>query len=213
MNPIRIIHLKLCVKTPALLFSSSHLFTAPEFKSDLNEEMKRPNKSNQIDQHSLTVEFPTNPFTDKNGRIINYTVLVATTNKKELNQSSVLPNWYQFNKNPSINAYQVISNCTNLYQVNNTCNKKTTTSRMKRSTDMKSVKFKIGVDDCSKENSSYCNGYLKPGTNYYVKVRAYTHDAFQDTPFSMAIQTESESEYFICNKLEMIQTHKTKARD
>lgn len=165
---------------------------APEFKSDLNEEMKRPNKSNQIDQHSLTVEFPTNPFTEKNGRIINYTVLVATTNKKELNQSSVLPNWYQFNKNPSINAYQVISNCTNLYQVNNTCNKKTTTSRMKRSTDMKSVKFKIGVDDCSKENSSYCNGYLKPGTNYYVKVRAYTHDAFQDTPFSMAIQTESE---------------------
>lgn len=165
---------------------------APKFKSNLNEEMKRPNKSNQIDQHSLTVEFPTNPFTEKYGRIINYTVLVATTNKKELNQSSVLPNWYQFNKNSSINAYQVISNCTNLYQVNNTCNKKTTASRMKRSTDIKSVKFKIGVDDCSKENTSYCNGYLKPGTSYYVKVRAYTLDAFQDTPFSMAIQTESE---------------------
>ena len=167
--------------------------------------MQKPNKFNEVSQHSITVEFLKNPFTQENGRILNYTVIVATSNKFDKNQQSVLPNWYQFNTNSSINAYQVISNCTDLYKANNTCNKtnQMNRSRIKRSAETQSVKFKIGLNDCSKENTSYCNGYLKPNTKYYVKVRAYTQDAFQDTPFSEAIQTESE--YFIYKQFQKCQ--------
>lgn len=165
---------------------------APEFKPNLSRNMIQPNKS-KTGLRSFVVEFPTNPFTEKNGQILNYTVIVATTNETGGNGPSVLPNWYQFNKNPSINAYQPISNCTDLYKVGNTCDKKMkVSSKSKRSTEIQSVKFEIGVDDCSKENTSYCNGYLEAGTKYYVKVRAYTRDAFQDTPFSEAISTERE---------------------
>jgi len=39
-------------------------------------------------------------------------------------------------------------------------------------------------------SSQYCNGLLKPGTTYRVKVRAFTaNDKFTDTMFSFPIQT------------------------
>jgi receptor-type tyrosine-protein phosphatase beta len=42
--------------------------------------------------------------------------------------------------------------------------------------------FTIGVDECDVHRSSYCNGPLKSGTVYRVKVRAFTAlDKFTDT--------------------------------
>lgn len=39
-------------------------------------------------------------------------------------------------------------------------------------------------------SSEYCNGPLKPGTIYRVKVRAFTaNDKFTDTMYSFPIQT------------------------
>lgn len=50
--------------------------------------------------------------------------------------------------------------------------------------------FTIGVENCENRFTGYCNGPLKPGTTYRVKVRAFTAaDKFTDTSFSFAIQT------------------------
>lgn len=49
--------------------------------------------------------------------------------------------------------------------------------------DQKDVVFDIGADDnCPKnDDKSYCNGPLRPVTNYRLKLRAYTAGGFQDS--------------------------------
>lgn len=50
--------------------------------------------------------------------------------------------------------------------------------------------FTIGVENCENRSSGYCNGPLKSGTTYRVKVRAFTAaDKFTDTAYSFPIQT------------------------
>lgn len=50
--------------------------------------------------------------------------------------------------------------------------------------------FTIGVENCESRQSGYCNGPLKSGTTYRVKVRAFTAlDKFTDTAYSFPIQT------------------------
>lgn len=50
--------------------------------------------------------------------------------------------------------------------------------------------FTIGVENCEHRLNGYCNGPLKPGTTYRVKIRAFTApDKFTDTEYSFPIQT------------------------
>lgn len=49
--------------------------------------------------------------------------------------------------------------------------------------------FTIGTEDCNNK-IGYCNGPLKSGSTYRVKVRAFTaSDKFTDTSYSFPIQT------------------------
>ncbi|KAI4463580.1 cytokine receptor [Holotrichia oblita] len=41
--------------------------------------------------------------------------------------------------------------------------------------------FVIGNGNCSTDNSSYCNGPLKPETRYAIRIRGYTSNAYRDT--------------------------------
>lgn len=51
------------------------------------------------------------------------------------------------------------------------------------------VDFTIGTENCEGK-LGYCNGPLKSGSTYRVKVRAFTApDKFTDTHYSFAIQT------------------------
>jgi hypothetical protein len=50
--------------------------------------------------------------------------------------------------------------------------------------------FSIGLESCEGHHSGYCNGPLKSGSTYRVKVRAFTApDKFTDTHYSFPIQT------------------------
>lgn len=50
--------------------------------------------------------------------------------------------------------------------------------------------FDIGTDTDCMIRVGFCNGELKPGTTYRVKIRAYTaRDKFADTYFSHPITT------------------------
>jgi cadherin 5 type 2 (VE-cadherin) len=49
--------------------------------------------------------------------------------------------------------------------------------------------FTVGTENCEGK-LGYCNGPLKSGSTYRVKVRAFTApDKFTDTHYSFAIQT------------------------
>lgn len=57
--------------------------------------------------------------------------------------------------------------------------------------------FTIGTESCDLQRANYCNGPLKPGSTYRVKVRAFTApDKFTDTAYSFSIQT-GEFKHFI----------------
>lgn len=46
--------------------------------------------------------------------------------------------------------------------------------------------FTIGSDRCEAGGRAYCNGPLRPGAAYYVKLRAYTaRDKFTDTAYAL----------------------------
>lgn len=50
--------------------------------------------------------------------------------------------------------------------------------------------FSIGIEEDCDTRADYCNGPLKPGTTYKVKIRAYTERTkFADTHFSHSITT------------------------
>lgn len=50
--------------------------------------------------------------------------------------------------------------------------------------------FIIGDENCDTKQNGYCNGPLRSGTTYRVKVRAFTAlDKFTDTAYSFPIQT------------------------
>lgn len=46
--------------------------------------------------------------------------------------------------------------------------------------------FTIGSERCEVGGRAYCNGPLKPGSRYYVKLRAFTApDKFTDTAYTV----------------------------
>lgn len=50
--------------------------------------------------------------------------------------------------------------------------------------------FTIGSGTCDIRQLGYCNGPLKPGSTYHIKIRAFTApDKFTDTNYSFPIQT------------------------
>lgn len=58
--------------------------------------------------------------------------------------------------------------------------------------------FTIGSENCDNKKIGYCNGPLKSGSTYRVKVRAFTApDKFTDTSYSFPIQT-GESDRVKC---------------
>lgn len=63
--------------------------------------------------------------------------------------------------------------------------------------------FTIGTENCDNRKSGYCNGPLKSGTTYRVKVRAFTApDKFTDTAYSFPIQTGKFEKKSIRRKFE-----------
>lgn len=119
---------------------------------------------------SIQIRFRKNYFSDANGQVNMYTIIVAEDDSK--NASGLeMPSWNDVQSYSIWPPYQVIEP---YYPFKNS-----------------SIEdFTIGVENCDKRQSGYCNGPLKSGTTYRVKVRAFTAlDKFTDTAYSFPIQT------------------------
>lgn len=136
-----------------------------------------PKPANQVvptevyrSSNAIQIRFRKNYFSDQNGLVIMYTIIVAEDDSK--NASGLeMPSWRDVQSYSVWPPYQVIEP---YYPFKNS-----------------SVEdFTIGAENCDIRQTGYCNGALKSGTTYKVKVRAFTAvDKFTDTAFSFPIQT------------------------
>ncbi|KAK6628641.1 Tyrosine-protein phosphatase 10D [Polyplax serrata] len=120
---------------------------------------------------TIQIRFRKNYFSEQNGAIIAYTVIVAEDDSK--NSSGIeMPSWSDVQKYTKWPPYQVSDP---YYPFKNS-----------------SVEdYTIGNEHCDPNEHKFCNGPLKTGTNYRVKVRAFTApDKFTDTHYSFPIQTD-----------------------
>ncbi|XP_066970331.1 tyrosine-protein phosphatase 10D-like [Macrobrachium rosenbergii] len=123
---------------------------------------------------TIRIRFRENYFSSENGNIIGYSVIVAEDDTKH-SKGLELPAW------KDVQGYTVWPP----YQVNEAYYPFTSTLV---------EDFIIGNESDCKNAEGYCNGPLKPGTSYKVKIRAYTsRDKFADTVFTDFIRTDSES--------------------
>lgn len=120
--------------------------------------------------NTIIIRFRKNYFSDQNGIVILYTIIVAEDISKNSSGLEML-SWKDVQSFPVWPPYQVIEP---YYPFKNG-----------------SVEdFEIGTENCEISRKVYCNGPLKPGTTYHVKVRAFTApDKFTDTVYSFPIQT------------------------
>ncbi|XP_065202052.1 tyrosine-protein phosphatase 10D-like [Planococcus citri] len=122
---------------------------------------------------TIQIRFRKNYFSEQNGPITNYTVIVAEDDNK--NASGIeMPSWRDVQAYSIWPPYQVMEP---YYPFENS-----------------SVEdFTIGEQNCEGVKG-YCNGPLKSGTTYRVKIRAFTApDKFTDTFYSFPIQTDRDN--------------------
>lgn len=119
---------------------------------------------------SIQIRFRKNYFSDANGVVTSYTIIVAEDDTK--NSSGLeMPSWKDVQAYSVWPPYQVMDP---YYPFKNSTVED----------------FTIGSMNCDKTRPGYCNGPLKSGSTYRVKVRAFTApDKFTDTHYSFPIQT------------------------
>lgn len=126
---------------------------------------------------TIKTRFRKNYFSNIYGPVVAYTVIVAEDTAKSTNHLD-MPSWFDVQSNVVWPPYQAVDP---YYPFNNSLNED----------------FVIGSGDCFDSRSNekyYCNGPLKPGTSYKIKVRAFTaHDKFTDTAYSQAITTDADN--------------------
>lgn len=135
---------------------------------------------------SFKMEF-VNPFSDKNGAINGYSIVVTTdTQHKDLKVAD-LPNWAH-RKSDNAVLYVAVYKCRDLFSEGDAC---WSSGVMKRSAPNDRVVVTVGGDSGCDENAiDPCNGKLSSDTTYHIRLRAYTEgNLFAETPFSKGVTT------------------------
>jgi receptor-type tyrosine-protein phosphatase beta len=122
--------------------------------------------------NTIQIRFRKNYFLDSNGVVTLYTIIVAEDDSK--NSSGLeMPSWHDVQSYSIWPPYQAFEP---YYPFKNS--------------SVNVEDFIIGADNCDNRQKGYCNGPLKSGTTYRVKIRAFTApDKFTDTAYSFPIQT------------------------
>ncbi|KAK1169237.1 hypothetical protein AOXY_G10206 [Acipenser oxyrinchus oxyrinchus] len=162
------------------------------------DNMRVNEKAVKITKSTIFFKFNCSWFSDVNGAVKYFTVIVSEADGGEqvqLDQHHPLPSYTDYKLNASIKAYQ-----TNYFA-----------SRCAENPDNSIQSFEIDVGagleslggKCEPEQQRFCDGPLKPRTAYRISIRAFTQlfdgdqkefaqPLFTDTHFSEPITTESE---------------------
>ncbi|KAM3958132.1 LOW QUALITY PROTEIN: tyrosine-protein phosphatase 10D [Aphomia sociella] len=114
---------------------------------------------------AVAVRFRGDYFSPANGNVTAYTLVLAEEPRDDT--PPPLPSWRDVHRLPLWPPYQV-----------------TEPYYPFRSSPVE--EFTIGSERCDAGGRTYCNGPLKPGTRYYVKLRAFTApDKYTDTAYAV----------------------------
>ncbi|XP_076062887.1 protein tyrosine phosphatase 10D [Oratosquilla oratoria] len=123
---------------------------------------------------TINIRYRKNYFSNENGPIVGYAIIVAEDVTKDASGLELLV-WRDVQKYSVWPPYQV----NEIYYPFNETNV---------------VDFNIGDGDSCSLKIGYCNGPLKPGVTYKVKIRAFTdRNKFADTYYSHPITTDFQS--------------------
>ncbi|XP_054716929.1 tyrosine-protein phosphatase 10D-like [Uloborus diversus] len=129
--------------------------------------------------NSIKIEFSNNFFSNENGMITAYAIIVAEDDTQDSN-SLRMPTWAEVQQYSVWPPYQVQAP---FYPFNYSFRED----------------FTIGTENCNGVKG-YCNGPLKPATSYRVKIRAYTTPiTFTDTVYSVQIQTDADNKALLAS--------------
>lgn len=137
--------------------------------------------------NTLQIRFRKNYFLDSNGNVIMYTIIVAEDDSK--NSSGLeMPGWFDVQTYPVWPPYQAVEP---YYPFKNST--------------MNVEDFIIGNENCETRQKGYCNGPLKSGTTYRIKIRAFTApDKFTDTEYSFPLQTDQDNTSIVVASLALL---------
>nr|XP_033808284.1 receptor-type tyrosine-protein phosphatase beta isoform X2 [Geotrypetes seraphini] len=155
-------------------------------------------KDSSISKSSINFSFNCSWFSDTNGAVKYFTVIVSETEGGDAlqpDQHHPFPSYADYKHNESIK----------IYQTNYFASKCTET----RENSAQSFNIHLGAETeslggkCDPQQHTFCDGPLKPRTTYRISIRAFTQlfgddlkefqePLFSDTFFSMPITTESE---------------------
>ncbi|XP_063374991.1 tyrosine-protein phosphatase 10D-like [Cydia amplana] len=126
---------------------------------------------------TVSVRFRNDFFSSANGNVSAYALVVAQEPRND--SSDRLPSWRDVHALPVWPPYQVTEPYFPFHH--------------------SSVEeYTIGSERCESSGRAYCNGPLRPGAAYYVKLRAYTApDKFTDTAYAVVYTGHSVEEYTI----------------
>ncbi|XP_037297538.1 tyrosine-protein phosphatase 10D [Manduca sexta] len=125
---------------------------------------------------TVVVRFKSDYFSAANGNVTAYTLVLCEEPRNDT--PARLPSWRDVHRLPVWPPYQV-----------------TEPYYPFRSSPVE--EFTIGSERCDGGGREYCNGPLKPGTRYYVKLRAFTAaDKFTDTAYTL-VTTEVDNTAWI----------------
>ena len=113
----------------------------------------------------IFIRFRKNYFSDENGAVLGYSIIVAEDYTKATEGDAFLPGWVDVQKYSTWPPFQVMEP----YDPFN-------------NSSVKVEDFTIGTEDCL-NNHGKCNGKLKPGTIFRFKVRPLNPDVQLTTKF------------------------------
>ncbi|PVD28611.1 hypothetical protein C0Q70_11204 [Pomacea canaliculata] len=164
--------------------------TKPLFKAGMTRETGKPvppAEGSAMTENTISVQL-NNVFSDDNGPVVAYAVIVSLDSSQQ-DSRPVLPSWKDTQDDSSHVVYQATSNCSDLFHSHSSCGK-SSSRHVRAVSDVDFVVFTVGSQSAEECKAlKFCNGPLKAGTDYYIKLRAFTAAGFTDTAYSAKVKT------------------------
>lgn len=172
-----------------------------------------PPKSNYIPlemsktSHTIKIQFKKSFFSNAHGQIKYYAVIVTedptnTASYFNVNDDLELPSWFDvqgktiwptYQANEYFNPFETSSVTEFVVGSDTSCEK-----LLYQNGGNKNVL----IENLSEKKSKYCNGPLKPGSSFRIKIRAFTSaKKFTDTVYSSLIMTEQDNKTLLTTLL------------
>lgn len=141
-------------------------------------------KETEVPSSSIKVEIQVDQLNDENG-IINRSALLVSEigcDDEELANQKIFDYCTETKPCPKPLTWSEASqaDCVKQYQTTNEDWNIIGVTEKDASSKSGSVSFTIGVEKCEIDQDFYCNGPLKPSTEYNVTLRIYTKNSYRD---------------------------------